>query len=158
MENKGLSGIIIMAIAILVALAFLPAIASNQAVMTNTYSESKTAQTLPVVVTVLTGQDLIGTATVVNQSGVVDCSANYTIASGIDKTTNTKRVLMTPTATSTSCTALNYSYSYGAEGYVNDAGGRALAGTIVLFASLALLGAVIYYFYAQGSLDFLMKM
>ena len=156
MENKGLAGIILMAIAIIVALAFFPAIASNQAKMTDTFSESKTLQAIPTVATALTGQELIGTATVVNSTGVQDCSKNYTIAEGVDTATNTKRIIMTPTATDALCTVLNYSYTYGAEGYIDDTGGRALADTIILFASLALLGVVIYYFWTNGSLDFIL--
>ncbi len=155
MENKQLAGILLLFVGIIVVLALFPAIASNQAVLTQTYTETKTAQTIPTVATDLTGQELIGTATVVNQSGAIDCSANYTIAEGVSSVTGTKRVIMTPTATDASCTVLNYTYVYGAEGYADDAGARGIAGNILLFCALALLGFVIFVVVKNGGLDFL---
>jgi uncharacterized protein HemX len=149
MNKKGetnVGGIVLFAIAVIVGLVFVPIIFSQQSVMVTTYTETQTAQAVPTVTTALTGQSLIGTATVVNETGAVDCSANYTITDGVDTATNTKRVLMTPVATDSLCTVLNYSYTYGPEGYVDNSGGRALAGNIGLFAALALLGAAIYYF------------
>jgi len=142
-----IGGIIIFAFAMIVGLVFIAPIFSQQAVMTTAYTNTQTAQAIPTAATALIGQELLTAATIVNQSGAsIDCSGNFSISEGVDTVTNTKRVLITPVLAGTMCTKLNYTYSYGAEGYVDDTGGRAIAGNIGLFAVLALLGAAIYYF------------
>ena len=156
MENKALAGILLMFVGVIVVLSFFNPIASNTAVMTDTFTETKNAQSVPTVATALTGQELISAATVVNESGTVNCANNFTVAEGVDTVSGVKRVIMTPVSTNKSlCSSLNYTYTYGAEGYVDDAGGRGIADNLPLFCALALLGFVLFAWIKSGGLDFL---
>jgi flagellin-like protein len=162
MEKKGVSnvgGIILFAVMIIVAAAFIPAIFSSQTSMTGNYTES--AQYTPAAAgssTYVTGQDLLNTPVVLNESGAdINCAGNVTFAEVVRTDTGVKGISMTSVATISSvyCSTLNVSYAYGAEGYVDDSGSRGVAGLIGLFAVLVLLAGAIYYFYREGGLDFL---
>lgn len=147
-----LGGLVIMAIMVIVCAALLPQIFQNQAVMTNTVNFTGTITTgAASVAQWVTGQELITTPISVNVTATQNCANNVTYAEGINPTTGLKGISMTPVATWTTaaCTVMNVSYLYGASGYVDDAGGRTVAGTIGLFAALALLCGVIYLWYVN---------
>ena len=146
----GLSTIILMAVALIVGLAILPAIFSQQSVMTDTFGvtyEDYEETTNISGSQALRGQEIIGSYTIVNATGVEDCTTNYTLSEGIDVASNTKRVLITHVGSADEqCYSVNVSYTAGGEGYVDNAGGRSIAGLIGLLSAIALLGAAIFYF------------
>jgi len=89
----------------------------------------------------LVGQDLIGTATVVNASGdAVDCSANFTVSEGVSTTTGVKTIIGTtaPTGSVSWCAIMNVTYTYGPDGYINDAASRTVTTLILLFMALSI--------------------
>jgi len=151
--DLGLGTLLIMFIVIVVGLALVQPIFSNQAQMTTTYTYTSNALARPSAgTTYLSGQDLLSTPVVVNQTGTVDCygaTKNLTILEGINPTTGLKGIKLTVSGLHENCTKLNVSYSYGAEGYVADSGARSIVGNIGLFAVLGLLAAVIYYYFRE---------
>lgn len=152
MMNKkgvGVFEILVLFIGVVFVLALLPQIFSSQAQMTQTYSATNVTYTPAAAGSSvdLVGQELFGTPRVINQSGAtIDCSNNVTIAEGVSPRTGTKRVLMTSDTliSSVYCSSLNVSYDYALEGYVDDSGGRGVAGLMGLFAVIALLGFVVW--------------
>ena len=143
--------LLIMFITIVVGVALVVPVFQTQGTMINANSYATTSYALPAgetSVTDLTGQSLLSTAVVVNKTGSVNCATgkNISIQEGVSTTTGLKTVQLVRSGISPDCTSLNISYSYGANGYVDSAGGRAIAGTIGLFSVLALLGAIIFYY------------
>ncbi len=53
--------------------------------------------------------------------------------------------------------SVNLSYEYRGTGYINDSGGRAIAGLITLFAALAIVVFVIVVFVKRGSMGPLLR-
>jgi len=95
----------------------------------------------------LIGQDLIGSATVVNATGgQTATSGNYTVGEYVSPTTGVKSIyfeLDDPQFTGANLTAsgslgLNITYTYGPEGYINNSGARGMAGLIAIMFALAL--------------------
>ena len=149
----GVGPIILFAVMVIVAVAFIPDIFKSQEAMRTTYTATHLDYAAPVTAQgkfTLTGQSLLSTATVVNNTGALDCANNYTVASGVSSTTGTKRVLISAPANTSACRNVNISYTYGPEGYIDDSGGRSMAGLIGLFSVLALLGGAIYYWYRNN--------
>jgi hypothetical protein len=161
MKNKkgeAVGGIILFAVMIIVAIAFLPAIFSSQGALTSNYTQ--TAQYTPAAAsssTYVLGQELLNTPTVVNDSGAFNCANNVTFSEVVRTDTGVKGIAMTSKSTISAvyCSKLNVSYAYGGDGYIDDSGGRSIAGLIGLFAVLALLAGSIYYWYQNGGLDFI---
>jgi len=137
--NNQLYGMIIGFLAIIVALSLIPAIADYVGQSTNTVNSINTTYTSPAngATIDLVGQELITTPIVINRTdGVVINAGNYTIAEGISTTTGLKRIRYTTVGTEFDNVGVNVSYEYGAEGYIDSAGGRSLASLIVIFAAL----------------------
>ena len=163
MDSKfKIGGLILMAIMIIVGTALIPQIASNQEQMRKTYdynTSSGSAVITPAAAggsEYITGQSLISTPLVVNQTGAFNCAANVSFTSDtVNPTTNLKQIKMTTSAliNTTYCNKLNVSYTYGGEGYIEDAGGRTVASLILLFSVLALLAGVLYYWYVEYGAD-----
>ena len=100
----------------------------------------------------LIGQDLFGTATVVNATGGQTALAgNYTVGEHVSTTTGVKSVYFEldtvqfsgANLTASGRTGLNITYQYGPDGYINSSGGRAMASLIVLFFAIAIAFVVL---------------
>ena len=96
----------------------------------------------------LIGQDLIGSATVVNATGgQTATSGNYTVGEHVSATTGVQSIyfeLDDPQFTGANLTAsgsvgLNITYEYGADGYIANSGARAMAALIAIFFALAIV-------------------
>ena len=85
----------------------------------------------------LTGQELIGTPVVNNETGVV-VAANYTIDEGVSTITGVKTIRYKANTAEFAGATLNLTYTYGPDGYIESSGGRALASLIAVFAALAI--------------------
>lgn len=160
MNKKGqTAGIIIgIAITLIVAIILFQSIAQYVGQTSEVSDVNVTAYTPPAsgLTVTLTGQELIGGYVAVNQSGTYDCSLNYTVAEGVSTTTGTKRVLMTAaTSDLTFCPTINYSYTYGAEGYIDSSGGRAIAAIIVIFTALAIAVVALLPSLRSGVVEFM---
>jgi len=152
MENKrgqtGIGLLVIGAVAIIVALILFQSVAANVNATTRTATLSNGLYTAPAAGSCidLVGQELLSTPTVTNRSdGATIPAANYTIAEGVSSVDNLKRIrfctvgaLVAPYSTS-----INVSYSYGPEGYTDDAGARAIIGIIVLLAAIGIAVALL---------------
>jgi hypothetical protein len=88
----------------------------------------------------LTGQELVSTQLVTNASGATVAAANYTISECIRSSDSMKGICYKalgagdPSATG----VVKVSYTYQPNGYIDDAGGRGMAGLIAIFAALAI--------------------
>jgi hypothetical protein len=159
MNKKGASvgSLILFAVVVIVAAALIPTIFGSQSTMTD--SHVNTAQYTTAAAsssTYVTGQELLSTPTVVNESATINCVANVTFAEVVRTDTGFKGISMTSVAAinRSLCSKVNVSYTYGADGYVEDTGGRSMASLIGLFSCLALLGAAAFYWYKENGLDF----
>ena len=115
--QMGIGVFLVAFVAVVVGIVLFQAVSQFVGGSTNTADYSARAQAVPTETITLTGQDLIGSAVVVNQSGNINCANNYTISDGVSSTTGTKRVLMRVGPGDKSlCTALNYTSSSGPEG------------------------------------------
>lgn len=165
MNTKGQSVtiglLIITAITIIVGTVLLIGSASN--IGTSTGTGTFTGQVVPSMSTSidLTGQELITLTTVINGSGAaVDCSANFTIVEGVSPRTGVKRILMSNSTGTQWCgnglpsRLINLTYTYGPEGYIDDAGGRAVASLILIFFGLAIAVVALVPSFRSGLKDF----
>lgn len=156
-KTVSVGGLILMFIAVVVCVgAFIPQIFSNQAAMTGNYTADLREQVGAVAnggTVDLVGQTYLAAGTILNVSGAdIDCSNNYTIASSVSPVTGVKTVRLTNVGNATGplqCHKVNITYSYGGAGYIEDSGGRTMAGLIGLFAALAILAGLIYYWYKE---------
>ena len=139
--------LVIMFIAIVVGIALVLPIFQEQGTMVNTVTLANGTYTAPTkdASIDLIGQELLSTPVVYNGTALVN-SSNYTIAEGISATTGLKTIRYTNLDSAWNSKSVNVSYSYGAAGYIEDAGARGLAGQIGLFSLIALLAGVIYYY------------
>ena len=87
----------------------------------------------------LEGQELLSTPLVINGTGdnVVN-TANYTIDEGVSVTTGVKTIRYTASGSTYDGDAINISYDYGPDGYVENSGARGMIGMIVVFFALAI--------------------
>lgn len=98
----------------------------------------------------LRGQELIGDPIVTNATvSVVVPASNYTIAEGVSSVDGLKRIRLYITDKSDAAQAwpkgnLNITYTYGMEGYADDAGARAIILLIMTFAVIAILVFTLY--------------
>lgn len=148
MNNKaevGMGMLLTVFVGIVVSLVLLQAAAVFQGQAVNTVSLVNKTYTAPAVNSTidLMGQELLTTPIVTNASGNattgVITTGNYTIAEGVSSTDGLKRIRYTTKDTSTFASkSVNISYDYGAEGYIDDAGGRTMATLIILLAALAI--------------------
>lgn len=162
MNKKGQLGIgliIVVAIAIVIGLIMFQAIASNVdqgtraasgVVTVNNYTFNPGAAG---TVTILSGQELVGTPTVLNASlanGVVTAT-NYTVAECVRSTDNLKGICYTQKAGQWASQSTNISYTYYPDGYIDDAGARGLTGIIVLLTAIGI--ALIAYLGVRTKFD-----
>lgn len=164
MDSKfKIGGLVLMAIMLIVGASLLPQIASNQAQMSATYNYNTSSGSAIITSAVassstyITGQSLLSSPLVVNRSGTQNCATNVTFTDdAVNPTTNQKQIKMTSSSLinrTYTCAEVNVSYVYGGDGYIEDSGGRTVAGLILLFSALALLGGAIYYWYSEYGAD-----
>jgi hypothetical protein len=134
-------------VAIIVGLALLQGAAVYTGLATNTRTLSYTngLYTAPASGSCidLRGQELLSAATVINRTDATAITSNYTIAEGVSTVDGLKRIRFCTTGAYYSGGAMdgkliNVSYSYGDEGYVNDAGARSVVLMILIFGGLAI--------------------
>lgn len=137
----GMGLVLVAFVAIIVALALytgaLPFIgtATNTQVLVNQTFTSPAASGSTVD---LVGQELLDTPIVTNATGALLIEdANYTIAEAVSAVDGLKRITYTADTAEFNDQELNVSYSYGAEGYIDNSGGRSIATLIAIFAALA---------------------
>ena len=133
--------LIMVAVAVIVGAVLMQGTADH--IGTATGTSTFTGQITPPATTVtndLTGQELISLTSLVNESGDIDCSANYTVDEGVSTTTALKRVRITGgDITAGECSdTLNVTYVFGPEGYIDSAAGRSVAALILIFFALGI--------------------
>lgn len=144
MDNKGQAGMgifLIAFVAVIVGLVLFQAIAGQVGTATTSATLVAGQYTIPAAgVTIdLIGQDLLSTPAVINRSGGEAVTAtNYTIQEGVSATRGVKTIQMTGKGGYYASKAANVSYTYGPDGYINDSGGRAIAGIIIIFVALGI--------------------
>lgn len=168
MNKKGQAGtiglVMIVTITVIVGLVLLTGTAPfiGTATQTGTFTGQVTPSGLLPGID-LTGQELITLTSVINGSGAaVDCTANFTIAEGVSPRTGTKRIIMQNTSLGTqacgnggAASKINLTYTYGPEGYIDDAGGRAIAPLILIFFALAIAVVALIPSLRSGLKDFI---
>jgi hypothetical protein len=141
-DNNILGFTILAFVVIIVGLALLTSSTTNigQSVNTYAYAENGVVPAAAGEIKWMTGQSLLSTPTVINQSAVQNCASNVTFAEGVNPTTGVKAIKMTTNAlwTTAECSKLNITYTYGGDGYIDDSGGRAIANLIPIFFVLAI--------------------
>ena len=160
MDNKGQTmGIILMAfLGVIVGLVLFQASAGQvgrthiQVVLVNgTYTSGANGASVDLI-----GQELLSTPYVINQSAPVNVGGNFTIYEGVSPTTGVKTIRMKTINETWASKGINVSYTYGADGYIEDSGTTAIAGLVVIFAALAVAMVVLVPTLRSGVLD-LMK-
>lgn len=147
MNDKGFIGVgtfIALFIGIIVAMILILPSANNVALSTDAQAIANVTFTAPAAGSSidLVGQELLDTPIVTNAStaggnGVVVPASNYTIEEAVSSVDGLKRIRYTSNAGWQAGKAVNISYSYGAEGYMDDAGSRAIFDLVVVFGALA---------------------
>ncbi len=156
MENKkgqvsgGAVGVIIlMAVMIIVSLAFIPSIFSSQATLTQTQNSGNVTFTLPANAAssqlTMCGQKAVSIAVTNITDGVTVPATNYTTSSVVSTTQGVLVAQITTTASSYASLPVNVSCNFEPMGYIEDTGGRAIAGIIGLFSVLAILAGCVFY-------------
>ena len=103
----------------------------------------------------LTGQTLASTELVTNGTYTVIAAANYTVASCNRPSDGMKGIcykalgIGVPAANDT----VKVSYTYYPNGYIDDAGGRSMAGLIAIFTALAIAIVALVPALRSGVLD-----
>lgn len=93
----------------------------------------------------LAGQELLSTPIVTNATAdadVITATGNYIIDEGISATTGLKTVQFVwdvAGSNRSGMTAINISYDYGADGYIENSAGRSMVLLIPIFAALAII-------------------
>lgn len=151
MENKGLGVLITVAIAVIIGLILFQSIAANVEQGTRSVNGAITVVNgtytgvlnTPVE---LVGQELVSVTAVGNATTGADIAAvNYTVAECVRRSDNLKGICYTALGTGVpSATGpVKISYVYYPAGYIDDAGGRAIAGIIVLLTAIAVFVVVL---------------
>ena len=152
MANKVFGLILLAFIAALVGLVLTQTIASNISGFTDTIFANNTTFTLasfPTVnITDMTGQEYISTtaAQISNSSNdtqALIATTNITIAEGISATTGLKSVQATVLDTVWSGQDVNITYTYGPDGYVDNAAGRSVSNLILIFLAIGIAVVVL---------------
>lgn len=129
-------------IGILVALILLQGIYPYIGTATNTVTMVNQTFTTPAAGSTvdLVGQEILSTPIVINRSsGTVVPSTNYTIGERVSPVDGLKRVYYKSEGGVFNSVGVNISYTYGPEGYIEDASGRSVAGLIAIMAALAVV-------------------
>ena len=140
----GLAALIILFISVLVGLSLFPTIAQYVGAVTDSLTFNSTLgngqYTTPADGDTidLTGQDLLNTPVVMNDSGEPIAAGNYTIDEGISTTSGQKSIQYTAIGSEQDGVTINISYEYGPDGYITNAGARSITTLIVLFFALGI--------------------
>lgn len=156
MKRKGeiTTGAVIMVfLSVIVGLILLSGSFDYIGQATNTFTLSNYSFTFPAAGTTidLYGQELVaGTAAITNRSNnAVVPASNYTISEGISSVDGLKRIRLTANAGYFNNVVTNASYNYGHVGYIDDAGGRAIADLIPIFGAIAIIVAGLWLVFRE---------
>jgi len=147
MNRKGqVSILLVCAIAVIIGLVLLQQVATNveqgTRAVSGTVAVTNETFTTPALDAVkeLTGQELVGTPTVVNQTAgsEIISTGNYTIYECVRTSDGLKGICYKTLTEAGAERAYNISYVYYPDGYIDDAGGRSIAGIIVLLAAIGI--------------------
>ena len=151
MEKKaqiGIGVIITIAIAIIVGLILFQPIASNVEIGTRANSGVVSANTsITATQNVnyeLTGQELVSVIAVINATGdIVVPASNYTVTECVRTSDNLKGICykglgVYNTLGTGGSGAVKVAYTYYPAGYIDDAGGRAISGIIILLTAIGI--------------------
>lgn len=128
-------------VAIVVALAiYSGGIVENVGNMRNTYTATNDTITSPAEgeYTDITGQELIGDYDVINQSGTVIETGDVQLVERVGDQGVKTISIFSPTNSNYTSTSVNVTYTYGPDGYAEDAGTRSVVLLIALFSALAI--------------------
>lgn len=164
MKKKGqleIGGIIMLGIAIIVgAVIFAGGVSQNVGTMTQTATYNGTASGVITAATYngtveLNGVGVVGTPTIYNRtSGAVVSNGNFTFVSLVGADGQKSLFMLTSTNAAYRSQAVNVTYTYMPDGYVEDSGGRAITMLIpIAFALLILAGAIAYVLGKKGLID-----
>jgi len=134
--------IVIAAICIIIGASLWPSLSNDVGTMTNTQSITNGLYTTPAngVTIDLVGQTLLSTPTVTNRTdGATVPTSNYTISEGISSSTGFKTIKYKTTGAAWATKNVNISYTYGAQGYIENSGGRAMIPLIFIFFAILLV-------------------
>ena len=153
MEKQNIGALVILFIGIIFVFAMLPAISDGVDTLTTTRSDVNTSVVLVQDVAVdIKGQELIGAAVVKNSTADVTILSNVTVAEGLSATDGGKTIQVTLGGDGYGYLGENLSgqtvfvtYTYGADGYAQEAGTRGIASLIMVLTALGLLGFVVFY-------------
>lgn len=155
----GVGVLITLAIAIIVGMVLMQPIASNVEQGTQTVTGATTVLNVSYTgilntAVELVGQELVTTIAVINNTNIsVDvAAANYTIAECVRPSDSLKGICYTASGTDAADT-VNISYSYYPEGYMDDAGSRAIYNLVILLAALA-IAVIVLIRVSEGVRDF----
>lgn len=160
-KNVLVGMIIIAAIALMIGASAWTAVGSDIGTMTKTFTITNQSVTTGAngAYVDLTGQELIGVA-LVNNHTCPNANAdgtgcvNVTISEGISTVTGYKRIRMLTNNATWATKPVNVTYTYGAEGYVDDAGGRAIVPLILVFFAVLLVVIALTPALRSGLMDF----
>ena len=146
MNKKGqvtMGVLIVLAVAAIVGLVLFQESANQVAKANPSAVTTVTNQTItfPAVGSklILTGQELVGTPVLTNATtGTLVPATNYTIQEEVRTSDGLKGIVLTAKAGYQNSVSTNISYTYYPDGYIDDAGGRSIAGIIVLLAAIAI--------------------
>jgi len=148
--NINLGLLISVAVAVIVGAVLLIGVSSYVEQTRATYVHNDSLGTCTTTPSAGESIDLVGQDVMADSVIVINCSGdniavpttNYTISEVVSTTTGVKTISYTSIGTGTYNDSLvNISYTYGAEGYIDDSGGRAVAQLIIVFMAL-LIGTV----------------
>lgn len=148
--KKGQAGVgmlILGAIAVIVALVLFQASADNveKGTRTNTglVTVNNATYTMAAAVNGITevaGQELVGSVGLTNKTaGQTQIQAsNYSVAECVRTSDGLKGICLKVLDDDYASANVNITYTYYPDGYIDDAGGRAVAGIIILLAAIAI--------------------
>ena len=142
----GVGMFIMLAIGAIVALVLLQGSLGSIGTATTAQSiTNKSGYTLPASGSCkdLVGQELLSTAYVINRSSATTITSNITISEGVSSIDGLKRIRVCSTGATfgddpLSGLNVNITYTFGPEGYADDAGARAIISIIILLAAIAI--------------------
>jgi hypothetical protein len=142
-DNLKMAGLIVIAaVCILIGASVFPSLGNDVGVMTGTQAVTNKVFSIGAngVTVDLIGQELLSTPVVTNKTdGVTIGATNYTIAEGVSSSTGYKTIQYKTVGTAFASRDVNITYTYGAAGYIDNAGGRAMIPLIFVFFAILLL-------------------
>lgn len=150
MNDKGQVNVgmmIMVAVGIIVCLIMLTASYGNIGKVTNTMTTTNYTIITPAAGSVkdLIGQEIITTPTVTNTtSGGAVPTTNYTIAETVSASDGLKRVSYKTLGPDYAGVNVSISYTYGPEGYADDAGARSVTSVLAILIAIAVMAIALY--------------